>query len=163
MRDAVEEPVLKQIAGLIAADEFAHYRLFYDLMQIQPETKPPLWKRAWIAASRVQESEDDELAYAYYCGNVPADRDGARQIRSHRLQPRLPVRNAGALPPHAHRKRGLDGRPRDRPCPALADGEVVGARSVGIRAHARRQRGAAAALPKAASQARDSSRAALDH
>jgi hypothetical protein len=72
LRDAVEEPVLKQIAGLIAADEFAHYRLFYDLMQIQPETKPPLWKRAWIAATRVQESEDDELAYAYYCANVPA-------------------------------------------------------------------------------------------
>jgi len=74
LRDAVEEPVLKQIAGLVAADEFAHYRLFYDLMQIQPEAKPPLWKRAWIAATRVQESEDDELAYAYYCANVPADR-----------------------------------------------------------------------------------------
>ena len=73
LRDAVEEPVLKQIAGLIAADEFAHYRLFYDLMQIQPEAKPPLWKRAWIAATRVQESEDDELAYAYYCANVRAD------------------------------------------------------------------------------------------
>lgn len=72
LRDAVEEPVLKQIAGLIAADEFAHYRLFYDLMQIQPETKPPFWKRAWIAITRVQESEDDELAYAYYCANVPA-------------------------------------------------------------------------------------------
>ena len=41
LRDAVDEPVLKQIAGLIAADEFAHYRLFYDLMQIQPEAKPP--------------------------------------------------------------------------------------------------------------------------
>lgn len=77
LRDAVEEPVLKQIAGLIAADEFAHYRLFYDLMQIQPEAKPPLWKRAWIAVSRVQESEDDELAYAYYCANVPVDQEAS--------------------------------------------------------------------------------------
>jgi rubrerythrin len=72
LRDAVDEPVLKQIAGLIAADEFAHYRLFYDLMQIQPEAKPPFWRRLWIAVTRVQESEDDELAYAYYCANVPA-------------------------------------------------------------------------------------------
>lgn len=77
LRDAVDEPVLKQIAGLIAADEFAHYRLFYDLMQIQPEAKPPLWKRAWIAISRVKESEDDELAYAYYCANVPVDQEAS--------------------------------------------------------------------------------------
>ncbi len=77
LRDAVEEPVLKQIAGLIAADEFAHYRLFYDLMQIQPEPQPPLWRRLWIAVSRVQESEDDELAYAYYCANVPVDQEAS--------------------------------------------------------------------------------------
>lgn len=72
LRDATDEPVLKQIAGLIAADEFAHYRLFYDLMNIQPEAKPPLWRRIWIAVTRVKESEDDELAFAYYCANVPA-------------------------------------------------------------------------------------------
>jgi len=74
LRDAVEEPVLKQIVGLIAADEFKHYRLFYDLMHAQPEAKPAFWRRLWIAASRVSETEDDELAYAYYCANVPADR-----------------------------------------------------------------------------------------
>jgi hypothetical protein len=71
LRDAANEPVLNQIAALIAADEFAHYRLFYDLMQIQPEKKPGFWRRLYIAATRVSESTDDELAYAYYSANMP--------------------------------------------------------------------------------------------
>ncbi len=75
IRDATDEPVLKQIAALIAADEFAHYRLFLKLMDVQPESKPGFWKRLWIAATRVSETEDDELAMAYYCANVPAARE----------------------------------------------------------------------------------------
>ena len=75
IRDAAEEPVLKQIAGLVAADEFAHYRLFLDLMDTQSEAKPGFWRRLWIAKTRVSESEDDELATAYYCANVPAHRE----------------------------------------------------------------------------------------
>ena len=73
LRDATDEPVLKQIAGLIAADEFRHYRLFYDLMHRQKEQLPAFWERLRIAASRLQEADDDELAYAFYCANVPAD------------------------------------------------------------------------------------------
>lgn len=75
IRDAADEPVLKQIASLIAADEFAHYRLFLDLMNTQQEAKPGFWQRLRIAATRVSESEDDELATAYYCANVPAGRE----------------------------------------------------------------------------------------
>lgn len=71
LRDAAQEPVLKQIAGLIAADEFAHYRLFYKLMDMQPEKKPGFWRRLWIAATRISESTDDELASAYYSANFP--------------------------------------------------------------------------------------------
>ena len=71
LRDASAEPVLKQIAGLIAADEFAHYRLFYQLMDMQPEKKPGFWRRLYIAATRISESTDDELAYAYYSANFP--------------------------------------------------------------------------------------------
>lgn len=74
LRDATEEPVLKQIAGLIAADEFKHYRLFYDLMHAQAEQPPGFWRRLTIAVTRLQEAEDDELAYAYYCANVPAEK-----------------------------------------------------------------------------------------
>jgi len=35
IRDATEEPVLKEIAARIAADEFRHYRLFYETLQAQ--------------------------------------------------------------------------------------------------------------------------------
>jgi len=74
LRDAADEPVLKQIASLVAADEFKHYRLFYDLMHKQPERLPSFWERVKIAVTRVSEAEDDELAYAFYAANVPADK-----------------------------------------------------------------------------------------
>ena len=70
LRDATDEPVLKQIAGMIAADEFRHYRLFYDLMHKQNEQLPAFWERLKIAATRVSEAEDDELSYAFYAANV---------------------------------------------------------------------------------------------
>lgn len=70
MRDEAQEPVLKQIAHMIASDEFKHYRLFYDLMLKQPEQKPNFLRRLWIAMTRVSEAEDDELASAFYYANV---------------------------------------------------------------------------------------------
>lgn len=72
IRDATDEPVLKEIAGRIAADEFRHYRLFLETLNAQPEADLPVWKKLYLAFTRVQESDDDELAYAYYCANVPA-------------------------------------------------------------------------------------------
>lgn len=72
IRDATEEPVLKEIAGRIAADEFRHYKLFYETLRAQDEPELPWWRRLFVAATRVSESSDDELAYAYYCGNIPA-------------------------------------------------------------------------------------------
>ncbi|HEX4077997.1 MAG TPA: ferritin-like domain-containing protein [Rhizomicrobium sp.] len=71
IRDATDEPVLKEIAGRIAADEFRHYRLFYETLHAQDEQELSWWKRLGIAVGRVNESSDDELAYAYYCANVP--------------------------------------------------------------------------------------------
>jgi hypothetical protein len=70
MRDATEEPVLKEIAGRIAADEFRHYRLFYETLVEQPEADLSFWRKMRVALSRMQESDDDELSYAYYCANV---------------------------------------------------------------------------------------------
>lgn len=77
IRDAAREPVMKEIAGRIAADEFRHYRLFYEIMQAQDEPELPFWKRLWVAVGRVNESDDDELAFAYYCGNVRAEDEAA--------------------------------------------------------------------------------------
>ena len=72
IRDASEEPVLKEIAGRIAADEYRHYKLFYDTLHAQDEPDLPFWKKLMVAVGRINESDDDELAYAYYCANVPA-------------------------------------------------------------------------------------------
>jgi hypothetical protein len=64
---------LKEVAGRIAADEFRHYRLFYEILVKESEPDLPIWRKLWVAATRLGESEDDELACAYYCANVPAD------------------------------------------------------------------------------------------
>ena len=75
IRDSAEEPVLKEIAGRIAADEFRHYKLFYEILVSETEPELPRWRKIWVAVTRVNESDDDELSYAYYCGNVPADQE----------------------------------------------------------------------------------------
>ncbi|HXM00302.1 MAG TPA: ferritin-like domain-containing protein [Rhizomicrobium sp.] len=75
IRDATDEPVLKEITGRIAADEFRHYRLFYETLIAQDEPDLPFWKKIAVAIGRANESDDDELAYAYYAANVPAARE----------------------------------------------------------------------------------------
>jgi hypothetical protein len=77
IRDATDEPVLKEVAGRIAADEFRHYKLFFETLHKQNEPDLPTWKKLWVAITRVNESDDDELSYAYYCANV-AKADEAR-------------------------------------------------------------------------------------
>ena len=74
LADATAEPVLQQICRLIAADEFRHFKLFYDHMRrYLAREKIGVLRRLRIAAGRITESEDDELAYAFHCGNEPAE------------------------------------------------------------------------------------------
>ncbi len=75
IRDATEEPVLQEIAGRVAADVYRHYKLFYDILNAQTEPDIGFWTRLKIAIGRVRESDDDELAYAYYCANVPPEKE----------------------------------------------------------------------------------------
>ncbi len=71
--EAATEPVLAQICKHIAADEFRHFKLFYDHMRRYLRREDiGLLRRLRIAAGRVTESEDDELAFAWHCGNEPA-------------------------------------------------------------------------------------------
>ncbi|WP_428486415.1 acyl-ACP desaturase [Rhodopila sp.] len=72
LAEATGEPVLKQVCKLIAADEYRHFKLFYDHMRryLSRENLSML-SRLRIALGRIGESEDDELAYAYHCGNEP--------------------------------------------------------------------------------------------
>ncbi|MDF7674827.1 ferritin-like domain-containing protein [Acetobacteraceae bacterium ESL0709] len=70
LADATDEPLLKAICKQIAADEYRHFKLFYDHMhRYLDREKLGRWARLKIALSRVFESEDDELATAYYITN----------------------------------------------------------------------------------------------
>ncbi len=68
---SIDEPVLKEICAKIAGDEFRHYKLFYDTLgrylDLEKMTRP---KRLKVALSRIAESEDDELSYAFYAANA---------------------------------------------------------------------------------------------
>ncbi|MBU0800319.1 MAG: ferritin-like domain-containing protein, partial [Alphaproteobacteria bacterium] len=71
--EATTEPVLQEICKHIAADEFKHYKLFYDtLHKYLDSEKLSRVKRLKIALGRIAESEDDELSYAFYAANEPA-------------------------------------------------------------------------------------------
>ena len=73
LADATEEPVLKAICRQIAADEYRHFKLFYDHMRrYLRRERIGVLRRIRIALGRVTETEDDELAFAFHCTNEPA-------------------------------------------------------------------------------------------
>ena len=70
IRDASDEPVLKAVCHRIAGDEFRHYKLFYDgLRAYGARDGLSLLTRARVAFGRVAEADDDELSFAFFCGN----------------------------------------------------------------------------------------------
>ncbi|MBK8160010.1 MAG: ferritin-like domain-containing protein [Rhodospirillaceae bacterium] len=70
LAEACAEPVLHAICRKIAADELRHYKLFYTHLQRYLGYEGlGAWGRVKVALSRITESEDDELAYAYYAAN----------------------------------------------------------------------------------------------
>jgi hypothetical protein len=74
LSEATEEPVLRTICKQIAADEFRHFKLFYDHMRrYLARENINFLQRLRIAAGRISESEDDELAFAFHCGNEPLE------------------------------------------------------------------------------------------
>jgi rubrerythrin len=71
IRDYTDEPVLKAICNKISADELRHYKLFYNyLNQYLEKEKISFIKRICIVLGRIRESEDDELAYAYFAAHA---------------------------------------------------------------------------------------------
>jgi hypothetical protein len=88
LRDAAREPVLKEICRHIAADEIRHYKLFYNnLTRCLERERIGFWRRMRVAAGRIVESQDDELAYAYYAANEAArsyDQDRCRRAYARR-------------------------------------------------------------------------------
>jgi hypothetical protein len=74
LADAVREPVLRHICRRIAADELRHYKLFYGhLKRYLVQERIGRLRRIFVAAGRIGESEDDELAYAYYAANAEGE------------------------------------------------------------------------------------------
>ncbi len=94
IRRAAQEPVLQDLCRRIAADELRHYKTFYELAKRYHEREGiGLAERIRVVAGRVIESEDDELAYAYYAANErtrPFDRRRYTRAFARRAYPLYP-------------------------------------------------------------------------
>jgi rubrerythrin len=102
LADACEEPVLRQICVKIAADELRHYKLFYTHMKrYQGAEQLGKWARLRTGLGRILESEDDELACAYWAANDTTQTyDRKRSIRAY-------ARRAYAVYQPHHIERGI--------------------------------------------------------
>ncbi len=101
LADRTDEPLLKAICRRIAADELRHYALFYRTMKrYLVNERLNRFERIRIAFRRVLETEDDELAYAWFAAN----HDNSRPY-DHRKAIRAWMREHYALyrPHHARR------------------------------------------------------------
>lgn len=102
LAEATEEPVLKAICRRIAADELRHYKLF--LMHLERYLASEglgFWRRLGVALSRIRESEDDELAFAYHAANDGVGAyDRTRAVRAYE-------RRAYAVYRRHHVERGM--------------------------------------------------------
>lgn len=102
LAEATAEPALQAICRKIAGDEFRHYKLFRThLERYAARERLPLWRRVEVMLGRMRESHDDELAYAYHCGNgLPDPYDRAAANREY-------ARRAYALYRPDHVRRGI--------------------------------------------------------
>jgi hypothetical protein len=70
IRDATEEPVLKEICRHIAIDEVHHYMLFYrNMLRYARGDGFGFWRKLKVAVVRMFQVADDEMAYAYFAAN----------------------------------------------------------------------------------------------
>lgn len=67
---ASDDPVLTRICQHIAEDELAHFNLFHrHMVRYLKMEKLGLFSRIRVAVGRLAETDDDELAFAYYAAN----------------------------------------------------------------------------------------------
>jgi hypothetical protein len=125
--EASDEPVLKAICQRIAADELRHYKLFYSHLKTYLEREDiGTLRRLRIAFGRIAETEDDELACAYYAANISPD-----QPYVHALLPRVHAPGLQLLSPPSsrpgaqHDLQGLRAAAADAAVPDVAAGRVV--------------------------------------
>ena len=74
LADSTDEPVLKEVCRRIAEDELAHYYLFLSYMRRYLENEGLTFcGRLRVAFARISETEDEELASAYWAANRPGE------------------------------------------------------------------------------------------
>ena len=73
LRDASDEPVLKEICRLIALDEVRHFKMFREPLDRKygPQERLGRLSRFKVVAGRILETSDEELSFAYRAGNFP--------------------------------------------------------------------------------------------
>jgi hypothetical protein len=73
LKDAAEEPVLKEICRLIALDEVRHFNLFRKALDKEygPRENLRFSSRFKVVLRRMRETSDEELSFAYRAGNFP--------------------------------------------------------------------------------------------
>lgn len=102
LADRTDEPLLKAICKRIAADELRHYALFYRTMKRYLDTERlNKLERIRIAFLRVMETEDDELAYAWFAANEGGGAYDRKQAN------RAYMRESYALYRPHHARRGM--------------------------------------------------------
>ncbi len=102
LADRTDEPLLKAICRRIAADELRHYALFYRTMKrYLANERLNKVERIRIAFLRVLETEDDELAYAWFAANEGGGAYDRRQSN------RAYMRESYALYRPHHARRGM--------------------------------------------------------
>ena len=73
LRDATDEPVFKDICRMIALDEVRHFKFFRNALDKKygPEERLGFSSRFKVVVSRILETSDEELSFAYRAGNFP--------------------------------------------------------------------------------------------
>jgi hypothetical protein len=114
--DATEEPVLKQVCRLIAADEYRHFKLFYDHMKrYLSREELSFLKRLRVAAG----ASASRRTTSWPSPTIAATSAG-RRLRPRPLHRQLRGPRHGLLPLPAHRARHGHDLQVDRPGAARA-------------------------------------------
>lgn len=140
---SVDEPVLKQICAKVAGDEFRHYKLFYDtLNKYLAQEGLGKMARLKVALSRIAESEDDELSYAFYAANAaenePYDRkhwnrEYMKRAYSYYKKPQVERAVSMVLKAAGFDPKGLTGKAASKGAWFLIRRAVSGAKKEGMR------------------------------
>lgn len=86
LRDATDDPELRQIAKELMADEARHFAGFMAMSEELPALSLP--RKLAVIARRVQELDDDQILFAAHCANHP-DESYVRRVSRRRYLGRV--------------------------------------------------------------------------